>query len=195
MRVGAVVPAAGRSQRMGREKILLRFGEKSVLERILDSLRAAGARDPVVVLRPDLPEAVAVARRSGARVVINPHPDEEMLLSIRMGIALLDPDVEAFFVWPADHPAVSGETLLALKAEAASNRVVIPVYRGRRGHPALLGSGLIEPIAAIPPGSGLRRLWQERPEILRELAVEDRGVILDLNTPEDYEDAVRGADG
>ncbi len=191
MKLGAVVAAAGLSRRMGREKILLRFGEASVLERVLATLAAASVADRVVVLRPGLPEADEQARRAGASVVINPRPEEEMLLSIRMGIGELPLDLEAFYVWPADHPAVLPETLVTLAREAGSDRVVLPTHRGHRGHPALVGSGLIDAIARIPTGEGLRHLWHAHPEILREVPVEDPGVLLDLDTPEDYESAVR----
>jgi CTP:molybdopterin cytidylyltransferase MocA len=176
---------------MGREKILLRFGETSVLERVLSTLAAAGVADRVVVLRPGLPEADEQARRAGASVVVNPRPEDEMLLSIRMGIGELAPDLEAFYVWPADHPAVLPETLVTLAKEGGGDRVVLPTHRGRRGHPALVGSGLIAAIARIPAGEGLRHLWHADPEILREVPVEDPGVLLDLNTPEEYDAALR----
>jgi molybdenum cofactor cytidylyltransferase len=193
MKLGAVVAAAGLSRRMGREKILLRFGETSVLERVLSTLAAAGVADRVVVVRPGLPDAEEQARRAGATVVVNPRPEEEMLLSIRMGISRLPLDLEAFYVWPADHPAVLPETLATLARGAASDRVVLPTHRGRRGHPALVGSGLIEAIARIPAGEGLRHLWHADPRLVCELPVEDPGVLLDLNTPEDYDAALRAA--
>lgn len=187
MKLGAVVPAAGLSRRMGREKLLLSFGSSTVLERVLSTLSAAGVHERVVVLRQGLSEALAIVKRTGSRAVVNPHPEEEMLDSIRLGIAELSPDVEAFFVWPADHPAVRSETLMELAALAAPRRVAVPVYAGRRGHPALVGGGLFNEILRIPPGEGLRYLWRAAPEILLELPVEDRGVLLDLNTPEDLE--------
>lgn len=186
-RLGAVVPAAGLSRRMGKEKVLLCLGGMTVLERVLTTLRVTGVEELVVVLRPDLKEAIALARRAGARVIVNPHPEEEMLLSIRMGIADLPQDLDGFFVWPADHPAVLPETLGELAAKADPRRVIVPVYRGRRGHPALVGGRLVSDIASIPPKEGLRHLWRLRPEALREVAVEDRGVIVNLDTPEDYE--------
>jgi molybdenum cofactor cytidylyltransferase len=187
MRLGAVVPAAGLSRRMGKEKILLPFGESSVLEHVLSTLRRSGIEERVVVLRADLPEAITRARNLGAQVVLNPHPEEEMLVSIRMGITQLSAEIETFFVWPADHPAVSGETLTELARQAAAGRVVLPVYRGRRGHPALVGGELLPEIARIPASHGLRWLWRTRPEVLKEVIVEDPGVLLDLDTPEDYE--------
>jgi len=195
MKLGAVIAAAGLSLRMGREKILLRFGEGSVLERVLTSLAVTGVEEPVVVLRPGLLRAEEQARDRGARVVLNSRPEEEMLLSIRLGIAELPLHVDAFYVWPADHPAVAVETLSALAGSAGRDRVVIPCYRSRRGHPALVGSRLRDAIGQIPPGEGLRSLWRVLPEILHEVAVEDPGVLLDLNTPEDYEIATKKDDG
>ncbi|MGH9399706.1 MAG: nucleotidyltransferase family protein [Thermoanaerobaculia bacterium] len=187
MKLSAVVVAAGLSRRMGGEKILLRFGGATVLERVLSTLAAADLSDCVVVLRPDVPQAAEIARRAGARVVINPRPQDEMLLSIRMGIAQISPETDAFYVWPADHPAVAAETLGRLAGEAGRGRVALPVHAGRRGHPALIGSDLIDDIADIPEGSGLRHLWRARPEVLVDVPVNDPGVLLDLDTPEDYE--------
>ena len=186
MKLAAIVPAAGLSLRMGREKVLLRAGETSILERVLSTLAAAGVVDRIVVLRPDLPEAAGAARLAGARVVWNERPREEMLLSVRLGIAGLPNDVDAFYVWPADHPAVLSGTLDLLARRAAREKVILPVHQGRRGHPALVGADLIEAIGAIPAGEGLRHLWRMRPEALTEVAVEDPGILVDLDTPEDY---------
>jgi molybdenum cofactor cytidylyltransferase len=190
MKLGAVVVAAGLSRRMGREKVLLPFGDRTVLERVLLTLAATSIDERVAVVRPDLPQSAEIAVRGGARVVVNPRPQEEMLLSIRIGIAELSPDVDAFFIWPADHPAVSAPTLTELARAAGRSRVVLPVHAGRRGHPALVGADLVADIAAIPPGEGLRHLWRARPEILTEIAVDDQGVLLNLDTPDDYDKAV-----
>ena len=187
MKLGAVVVAAGLSRRMGREKILLPFGDGTILERVLQTLAAASIDERVVVVRPDLPQSAEIARRLGARVVVNANPQEEMLLSIRLGIAELSPGVDAFFLWPADHPAVAGETLAELARAAGRPRVVLPIHAGRRGHPALVGADLIADIGAIPAGQGLRHLWRARPEVLFEVPVDDGGVLMDLDTPEDYE--------
>jgi len=186
MKLAAIIPAAGLSRRMGTEKVLLPAGETSVLERVLSTLASAGVAERVVVLRPDLPGAAEAARRAGARLVVNPRPEEEMLVSIRLGIAGLPKDADAFYVWPADHPAVLASTLARLARSAARDKVVLPVHRTRRGHPALVGADLIEAIGAIPAGEGLRRLWRARPEVLLEVSVDDPGVLVDLDTPEDY---------
>lgn len=184
MKLGAIVPAAGFSRRMGREKVLLPFGGSTVLETVLAKLREAGVEGAVVVLRPGLPDAELLAGDAGAKVVINPHPEAEMLVSIRLGLAALAGAVDAFFVWPADHPGVATETLEILAGNAGRDAAWIPVHRGVRGHPALVGAGLVADISRIPAHAGLRQLWRVRADAVREIVVDDPGVIENLDDPE-----------
>lgn len=187
--LGAVVPAAGASRRMGKEKILLPFGRSTVLETVLDTLAAAAVGEVVVVLRPDLPEAAERARGRGARVVENRDPLAEMLVSIRLGLEALPPDLDAVFVWPADHPAVSLETARLLTRLTDPTRALIPVFESRRGHPVLIGRDLFPAIRGLSADGGLRQLWSGIPESVSEIEVEDAGVLVDLDTPEAYRKA------
>ena len=192
--IGAVVLAAGASRRMGREKILLPFGRSTVLETVLETLAAARVDEVVVVTRPDLPAAIEKARGLGARVVENPDPHAQMLVSVRLGIERVSAGAAAVFIWPADHPAVRLETIDLLARSADPAAALVPSYRGQRGHPALIGRGLLPGIAAIPADEGLRHLWRSRPELLRQIEVEDRGVTLNLDTPETYREAFQEQD-
>lgn len=203
--LGGVVLAAGRSRRMGREKALLPWDRGSSLERILGALaESIGAGAPVcVVLRPDLADSDAAggsARRAGARVLVNPDPDAEMLDSIRIGAAALPASLDAFFVWPVDHPLVSPETICGLAAAADRQRAVLPTFRGRRGHPALLGMERRADLLRLPAGSGLRDLWHGHGGAsssaggsteVTEVPVEDAGVVANIDTPEQYAEALR----
>ena len=193
--LAAVVLGAGLSRRMKSEKILLPFGRSTVLETILSTLALAGVPEVVCVLRPDLPDAARRARAAGARVVLNARPEEDMLLSIRMGLEAVSPEALAVFIWPADCPAVSSRTVETLARSADRARALIPAYRSRRGHPALLGRELIPAVGGILPREGLRRLWRSRAEAVEEIAVDDPGVLQNLDTPEAYRAAVEGREG
>jgi molybdenum cofactor cytidylyltransferase len=190
MKLAAVIPASGLSRRMGREKILLPFRGSTILETILESLAAAGVFERVVVVRPDLSEAAERARRAGATAVTNPHPEGEMLVSIRLGLGALAGVHDAVFVWPADHPAVTAGTVALLAAAAEPGRVLIPMYLDRRGHPAVIGRVLLPDIALIPPEEGLRHLYRARPESVVAIAVTDPGVVQNIDTPADYRELI-----
>jgi molybdenum cofactor cytidylyltransferase len=190
MKLAAVIPASGLSRRMGREKILLPLRGATILEAVLETLAAAGVAERVVVLRPDLAEAADRARRAGGSVVVNPHPEGEMLVSIRLGLGALAGNPDAVFIWPADHPAVTVGTVALLAASADSDLALIPTYLERRGHPALIGKALLPDIARIPPGEGLRHLYRAHSGSVREIAVKDPGVVQNIDTPADYQELI-----
>lgn len=174
---------------MGREKVLLPFGRSTMLETVLSKLHAGGVERVVVVVRPDLAEARARAQGAGAEVVVNPHPEGEMIGSIRLAIAALPVELDAFFVWPADHPAVLESTLERLIGRAAREKAVLPVYGEKRGHPALIGADLRDSIGRISDQDGLRRLWRDRAEAVETVFVDDPGVLENLDDPDSYERA------
>ena len=185
----AIIPAAGRSARMGRPKPLMPFGSSTILGCLVGSLRAAEVGRVVVVRSPD--SSVLQQWCAGQRIesVVNPEPERGMLSSIQVGVARIAGG-GPLLVCPADHPAVRPETIRTLLA-AVSDRdsLAVPVFDGRRGHPLAIGAGLVAAIGELDPAIGLRQLLEQRGEFVNEIAVEDEGVILDLDTPEDYERA------
>jgi len=178
---------------MGAEKVLLPFGDSTVLGTVLSALASAGVPGPAtaVVLRPDLAGAAAVVSAARALVAINAEAGAEMMSSIRVGLEALPPALDAIFIWPADHPAVSLGTVRLLASRADVRLALIPCWAGRRGHPALLGRDLREDALACPDEGGLRELWRTRGDAVREVPVEDPGVVANADTPEEYEAALR----
>jgi molybdenum cofactor cytidylyltransferase len=184
------VPAAGLSRRMGREKVLLPLGSTTILGAVLAALCRAQIAEVAVAVRADLPLAAELARRAGARVAVNPHPEGEMLSSIRIAAALLPEGLDGFLIWPADHPLVRPETLSLLLSHGGRASVLLPTHGGRRGHPAWIGADLRSDLETLDLPGGLRDLWRIRVARVREVPVEDPGVLLDVNTPEAYARAV-----
>ncbi len=201
----AVVPAAGASRRMGRPKLLLPYGDGTVLGALIGALRAAGASPIVVVAAAadaDLrawcaaaTAAAATADDGGLTVALNAAPERGMLSSILAGLAALGGGVEVagrgvpLLVSPGDLPALRPGTVVELlrRREATGAGLAVPVHRGRRGHPLAVAPALIPEIEVLDPGRGLRQLLDLHPGDLLSVEVDDPGCVADLDTPEDYE--------
>jgi molybdenum cofactor cytidylyltransferase len=186
-RVAGVVPAAGRSQRMGRSKALLAAEGRTFLERVCTTLARGGCTPVLVVVRDPHSTEAALARRVGARVIENPDPDEGPVTSIRQALRALPSSVGAIAVLPVDHPLVEPATVEELLAAAEADdgaAALIPTYQGRRGHPVVLRRVLFPEIHEDELPEGVRTVLRRDPTRVRELAVDDPGVLLDLDTPD-----------
>ena len=193
--VAAVVLAAGMSRRMGQPKMLLPFGGKPLLARVLEGLFTGGVADCLVVTGHDL-EAVEriVDGFTGARAVHNTlHATGGMLSSVQAGAAALSPGTDAFLVAPGDQPMLRSETVRALIRAWDESRapVVLPVYDGRRGHPVLFSAPCARTILELPEGATLRDAIRHHKDSIFEVTVPDPATLHDIDTPEDYARALR----
>ena len=192
MKISAVIVAAGLSSRMGSFKPLLPIGNKSALQREVDTFLACGVSPVVVVCghRADEVRSVLAPYREDVIAVFNPDYREDMFLSVKLGVASLPKDTEGFFFLPADCPAVSADSLLKLMEgfRLAQETICIPKYKGRRGHPPLLSGGLRRDIAEYQGGGGLKKFMSQYPVL--EISVEDPEINRDMDTPEEYENLI-----
>lgn len=192
--VAGVVPAAGLSTRMGRPKALLDAGGRSFVAAAVGALVAGGCDPVVVVVGPGQEDVARRARAAGAVVLENPDPGEGPITSLRLALAVLGETVGAVAYLPVDHPLVLPETVATLvEAWRAEPRpLVLPAVQGERGHPAVLGRALFARLRDDALQGGARTVVHEHLEEALIVEVEDRGVLLDLDTPEAYRAAFPG---
>jgi molybdenum cofactor cytidylyltransferase len=185
--------AGGDSSRMGQPKALLRLGSETFLARVLHALEAGGLDDIVIVTglhdevirqaRADLPLG------AGTRVVFNPAYQQGQMSSLVAGLDALAPHhVDAVMVALVDHPLVRASTVVTLVSAYHRTRapVVRPVYRGRRGHPVIFAASIWPALRAAPAGEGARGVVRSLGDAVCDVEVDDAGVTIDVDTPEDY---------
>ncbi|HEX6900933.1 MAG TPA: nucleotidyltransferase family protein [Thermoanaerobaculia bacterium] len=184
----AVLPAAGASRRMGRPKLLLPFGESTLVGSVVAALRGGGVQEIVLVIAPGDEDLRAWAREAGVRVVVNPDPDRGMLSTIQEGVAALDRTDVPLLVTPADLPNLRAETvaLLLQRMRETGAPLALPTHHGKRGHPLAIAPALIPEIGTLDPAIGLRQLRDRHEAELLEVEAGDAGVVEDVDTPEDY---------
>ena len=188
----AILLAAGASSRMGEPKALLDWGGRPLVAAQVASLAAAGS-DPVIVVLGAQAGAVRRALPRGARWTINGAWREGRAGSIRAGARAAPRHVERVVVASVDQPCSASAVRRMIEALAADReaRIAVPRHGGRNGHPPVFDAALLPELRRVTERrEGLRetrRRWGERTIFVE---VEDAGVLLNLNTPEDYRRAL-----
>lgn len=183
-RLAAVVAAAGLSSRMGAFKPLLPLGGRTLLECTIAPLRAAGAAPIAVVTGHRAAEIEARLAAQKLLWVRNARcAASDMLCSLRLGLRALGGAFDRVLLLPGDAAAIAPETLRRLlETEGTALR---PAFGGKAGHPVLLSAAAARDLLAYDGPEGLRGFLRTQP--VREVEVEDPGVLLDADTPADYE--------
>ncbi|MGD0826612.1 MAG: DVU_1551 family NTP transferase [Desulfobaccales bacterium] len=186
--ISALILAAGYSSRLGAFKPLLPLGRATVIEEAVQRFRAAGIDDIRVVTGHRAEEIDPVLAGIGVRRIFNAAYAEGMLSSVLAGLKSFEAHIAAIFLLPADIPLVKPRTLAALlRAYRQSNvKIVYPCFGGLRGHPPLIATACV---AALPPDyEGGVRAYLSRYECqAQDLEVVDEAILMDCDTPEDYE--------
>jgi CTP:molybdopterin cytidylyltransferase MocA len=195
--IAAVVLAAGQSRRMGRPKMTLPWKDgQTIVAHVARVFVEAGA-DPVVVVTGADQELVEGALEGlPIQFVHNPNYSEGgMLSSVQAGLeSLTVPEIEAAAVSPGDIPLLMPKTVRALleRWRARPSPLLAPSYERRRGHPMLLARAEWPGVMSLERGKTMRDFFRSRAEEIEYLVVDDPGVLVDVDTPGQYEQGIRG---
>ncbi|HEX7419897.1 MAG TPA: NTP transferase domain-containing protein [Thermoanaerobaculia bacterium] len=197
--ISAIILAAGQATRFGSSKQLAPIDGKPLLQHVLDNLAQSKIDDVVVVLGANADEIRKLIRFGRARVVMNPEFADGMSTSIHAALRAIDAD--AAMIVLADQPFVSSRTIDALIDEVRRTgaKVMIPTFNGFRGNPVVIDRSLFAEMMEIRGDVGCRSIFGNHE--VTKLAVDDRGILMDIDTPsdvilsrEDGEGSGRGTD-
>jgi molybdenum cofactor cytidylyltransferase len=186
--MAAIVLAAGESRRMGTGKLLLPWGDETVLGHIVSEVLASDVGHVVVVVRPGSDAVRNALHPYPVEIVENPLAESEMLDSVRVGLGALPASCEAVCAVLGDQPRLRHEVLNELIAAWTRTEagIVAPVYECRRGHPLLFSMRYCDEVLSAFDDEGLRGLLRAHPDDVLEVDVADAAVLSDMDRPEDY---------
>lgn len=191
--IRAVVLAAGRSQRMGADKLLLPWKGGVVIAGIVYELLAGGVSSILVVGREN---NLALRRAVGGGpvgYVANPDETSDMLGSLRCGLRALPPECATALVALGDQPGISAAlvSLLIQARERTNAGIVLPIHAGHRGHPVLIQRRYFGELLNDYDGVGLRGFLGVHANEIHAVEVADRESLRDMDTPEEYADLLK----
>jgi molybdenum cofactor cytidylyltransferase len=186
----AVVLAAGESRRMGAPKLLLPFGDKTIIEHIVENIRDSKADKILVVLGSHREEIESKIAFQPVLTVVNHRYQEGMLSSIQVGFEALPQDTKAALVCLGDQPLIPFSVMDALIEiyQKTKQGIVLPVFQKRRGHPILIDMKYKPDVKNLSPTVGLRALVHNYPQDVQEVEVDTPHILKDIDYPEDYQD-------
>lgn len=195
--IWAVVLAAGESRRMGTQKLLLPFGETTVVGAVVGTALASRVDRVLAVLGSDRDAVRLKLEPYGIDFAVNEDFAKGMLSSVQAGFRALPADAEAAVVMLGDQPFLPARVVDAVvEAFRRSGKgIVVPAFQGRRGHPVLIGLKYRDEVLALDPADGLRRLMRTHPEDIFEAEVEDANILRDMDVPEDYAAVIKKVPG
>jgi molybdenum cofactor cytidylyltransferase len=193
--LAAVILSGGESRRMGSPKALISYRGATFLQHLLDVARHPKVTPVLVVLGPHADHIRKEVALDPSSVVINHDWEKGQLSSIQaalLHLAAANQQTDGIMLFLVDHPLVSAALVNQLIAEfyRSGQPIVLPTFRGKRGHPVIFAQRLYEELLAAPLEKGARTVvWAHGSEIL-EVPTDEEGVVLNLNDPEAFRKAL-----
>lgn len=188
--ISAIILAAGESKRMQRSKIVLPWGSGTVISHIISVLKSADIEDIIVVTGGYRELVEKEVFNAGVRPVYNPeYQNGEMAISLKIGLnSIENTGITGFFMVLGDQPMIIQEDLRGMIEihKKYPEKIIIPSYSMRRGHPWLIPERYFKEIAQLNPPDTLRTLIQRNEKDIAYYIVDHSEVMEDIDTPEDY---------
>lgn len=186
--ISAILLAAGQSKRMGKSKLLMPFGQSTMIEQTVDNLLGSAANEVVVVLGDRAGAVKRLIAERPVKLAINPDYEQGMSTSIVAGLKLVDRRTGAVMIALGDQPLIDSQTINRLIAGFLSHDkgIAIPTYRGERGHPVIFDVKYWRQMLTLDGDVGARQIVQKNPDDIIEVAVDCEGIQIDIDTADCY---------
>jgi molybdenum cofactor cytidylyltransferase len=187
MNIAAIVLAAGRSSRMGRNKLLELIDGKPMVARVAETALESGAACPVIAVTGfEADQITAALRGLDVTIVNNPDFEQGLSTSLRAGLAALPPDCEGVVILLGDMPQIEPSDIGALIVAAKDrNAICVPVNAGKVGNPILWGAAYFPEMMQLTGDAGAKQLLAKHPECIVEVPIASDRIFTDIDTPSD----------
>jgi molybdenum cofactor cytidylyltransferase len=186
--IWAIILAAGESKRMHQPKMLLPFGNKTIIEKVIGNVISSGIKRVIVVLGSDKDNILKVTKKMPVMNCYNKNYRQGMLSSVQSGFRQLDDTCRAVLVFLGDQPGIGPDVINSLTDafRKSGKGMIMPVFNNERGHPLLFDSKYRDEITGLDPSETLKDLVHKFSDDVLEVEVKTESVLKDIDTKDDY---------
>lgn len=186
--IWAIILAAGESKRMGKPKLLLPFGEKTIIETVIKNVVLSKVDETLVVLGSSRDKIEQKIKNLPIKIVVNPHFSKGMLSSIQCGIQSIPKNAQAVLVMLGDQPSISSDIINKIIDSFKSRKkgIILPIHNNKRGHPVLIDIKYRDKVERLNLDIGLRELIHNHPEDIMEVELKTSNINQNINDVDDY---------
>lgn len=188
--IAVILIAAGASRRFGvADKLRANYHDQPLITHALALYQTANFSQRILVTRPDsgleqLPQAACFHH------VSNPQADKGMGTSIAAGMKAVS-EARHVLIALADMPNIQPQTITRLltATQTEGRSIIVPTFEGKDGHPVIFGAAHFAALTALDADTGGRDIIRKNPSSVMRLAVDDAGVVFDIDTREELSQA------
>ncbi len=187
--ITAIVLAAGQSKRMGQQKMLMSWGQTTVIGRVIGTLMEGGVKDIHVVTGRNEVELKSALKANDIQFIYNPdYANGEMLTSVQVGLDSMEDVTEAVLIVLGDQPQLELKVIREIidRYLLTHHKIIVPSYQMHRGHPWLLEKSYWQEILNLHHPATLRDFLKAHSEIIDYVSVETPSILQDLDNQADY---------
>jgi molybdenum cofactor cytidylyltransferase len=189
--VTGLVLGAGGSQRLGRHKQLLPYGDGTLLGHVVGVARTCALDQLVVAIGGSADDVRSTVDLSGAEVVVNDAYGAGCSSSIAAALSVVDPRCDVLVLMLGDQPGVTADTVAALLAGRGDAPLAVCSYDDGPGHPIAFARSVFGALADLHGDKGVWRLLDQRAADVAKVPIAGP-IPLDVDTPEDYQAVLAG---
>ncbi|MBU3105396.1 molybdenum cofactor cytidylyltransferase [Clostridium gasigenes] len=183
--VSAIIMASGQSKRMGKNKLLLSYKGKTIIENVLDKVTSCDFKSILVVYNNE--EVLKICKDRNIRAIYNNEWQLGQSKSINLGIKN-SPKSDGYAFFTGDQPLIDVETINVLLKEFNNNKdcIIVPNYNNKRGTPTIFSENFKEKLLELDGDVGGRNIIKENNSCVKLISVKNEFILWDIDTKEDY---------
>lgn len=191
--ISTIIPAAGSSRRIGAaNKLLLPFGNKTIIEHVVLSARDSDVSEVIVVVGHQARSVSKKIENIGVRCIVNERYRRGMTSSIQMGVMAASPETNGYMILPGDMALVRTDELNKLAElftqnfSANDQLILVPVHKGKRGNPVIFSALYKQEILVHGKPNGCKAILERHIDQVAEFEMENDNTLIDIDSEEDY---------